>query len=91
MIEIKKDEDITAAADLQMWRYMGALKASRSRERNLQGFLVMGRKVRVYELHSPKHGTMLTRVTLEFDMFDEDNSLISRLCEIAVKNWNRSL
>ncbi|KAF8800131.1 hypothetical protein BYT27DRAFT_7263277 [Phlegmacium glaucopus] len=91
VIEIKRDGDTEAEADDQMIGYMAALAELPLRERNLQGFLVMGRKVRVFELITPHRGTTVPRRLAEFDMFDEGDSLLSQLCEIAVKNWNRSL
>lgn len=53
VIEIKRNE---GEAEDQMFGYMAALAKHPVRERNLQGFLVMGRKVLVYELITPNRG-----------------------------------
>lgn len=91
MIEIKRDEDTEGEADDQMMGYMQALVDIPLRERNLQGFLIMGRKVRVYELKKLRRGSTAPRQIADFDMFDEGDPLLSRLCQVAVANWNRSL
>ena len=91
VIEIKRDEDTEAEADDQMVGYMQALINSPLRERNLRGFLVMGRKVKVFELKTPHRGDTTPQRIAEFDLFDDGDPFLSQLCQIAVANWNRSL
>lgn len=89
VVEIKRNRETEGQAVRQIVGYMKAIAKLPHHDKNLKGFLVMGRKVKVYRLRPGPRAKVDLIETL--DMFDDSDSLLNLLCGVAVKNWNRSL